>query len=144
MGRDFIINSHPPPRAVSIHAPTWGATGSRAVLGYSRKFQFTRPRGARHVATLRIAATPRFNSRAHVGRDQAVPQPLALVVVSIHAPTWGATADYDYAFRLYGFNSRAHVGRDGDIKAIVHLVGVSIHAPTWGATAKNSGIFSAT
>ena len=101
--------------SVSIHAPTWGATCStrcprwhgrcfnpRAHVGrdlaslatsvHVTLFQSTRPRGARRVA------------RGIGG---------VLVVVSIHAPTWGATP----------IN-----------KPLQLFKRVSIHAPTWGAT----------
>jgi len=33
------------------------------------EFQFTRPRGARHGLRRVISIKPRFNSRAHAGRD---------------------------------------------------------------------------
>jgi len=100
----------------------------------------------------------RFNPRAHAGRDiieQA--NPVWWVMVSIHAPTQGATKT-EYADHLLstGFNPRAHAGRDQrylpyhlsrlrfnprahagrDIKSGVLLPPsiVSIHAPTQGAT----------
>ena len=99
-------------------------------------FQFTRPRGAR----LRV--------EERVGHA---------VQVSIHAPTWGATAgavplveDGVFQFtrprgarrpsrgrrsrRPCRFNSRAHVGRDRILQTSPRLGTVSIHAPTWGAT----------
>ena len=55
---------------VSIHAPARGATAVQALVDCLRKFQSTRPRGARHE-----------HRRAHS----------ALTVVSIHAPARGAT-----------------------------------------------------
>jgi len=55
-----------------------------------------------------------FNSRARMGRDCGFvvlpPQP----GVSIHAPAWGATDEFD---------------------DVVRVLVVSIHAPAWGATA---------
>ena len=56
-------------------------------------------------------------------------------LVSIHAPTWGATIYYCHCTAVaYCFNPRAHVGRDvGQVNKINKLF-VSIHAPTWGAT----------
>src|SRR5690606_1799338 len=82
---------------------------------------------------------------------------LHAVLVSIHAPAWGATWSWDKIYReLAGFNPRARVGRDlyshlefDEEKASSHapasgatmariLKGlgydVSIHAPAWGAT----------
>ena len=79
-------------------------------------------------------------------------------LVSIHAPTWGATSHRDSGFSTgYGFNPRTHVGCDPIVVITTYLcigfnprthVGcdhvrgpqicrtadVSIHAPTWGAT----------
>ena len=76
---------------VSIHAPTGGATGGRAqhaerglrfnsrahggrdtvarADGIVRRFQFTRPRGARPPPPRRPSSRRGFNSRAHGGRD---------------------------------------------------------------------------
>jgi len=55
-----------------------------------------------------------FNPRAHVGRDIGFDRvSVRVMLVSIHAPTWGAT------WRLHN--------------ASVEYA-VSIHAPTWGAT----------
>ena len=78
------------------------------------KFQSTRPRGARpRLSTITSHTTPRFNPRAHVGRDLRFEEAEAPNTVSIHAPTWGATA--------------AEV-------PLLNSQQVSIHAPTWGAT----------
>ena len=55
---------------VSIHAPTGGATLRLGVCLWRKRFQFTRPRGARPIAIITI--------------DHGI-------VVSIHAPTGGAT-----------------------------------------------------
>ena len=80
-----------------------------------REFQSTRPRGARlQVPRVRVTVLGGFNPRAHVGRDPVLHvtfPPLACfnprahvgrdrdiihdfndITVSIHAPTWGATA----------------------------------------------------
>ena len=72
VGRDVLFLHSPLDFSrVSIHAPAWGATEARIVLGFRQaKFQSTRPRGARPVAAARPG-----------------PQP----AVSIHAPAWGAT-----------------------------------------------------
>ncbi len=80
---------------VSIHAPTWGATLPMWICAIQALFQSTRPRGARLSASFLILisivvsihaptwgatcywlqlfpCTPRFNPRAHVGRDLAL------------------------------------------------------------------------
>ena len=56
---------------VSIHAPTGGATSPAALRRMASAFQFTRPRGARHLESV---------------------DALVRAVVSIHAPTGGATS----------------------------------------------------
>ena len=82
----------------------------------------------------KAARNPRFNSRAHGGRDAELttpPSPTTVSIhaptggatvpqrrtrrvqpVSIHAPTGGATVTYDLSSGLSRFNSRAHGGRD--------------------------------
>ena len=100
-------------------------------------FQFTRPRGARPPVALCLRTRHRFNSRAHEGRDAirlnaaglrvvSIHAPtrgatkmkisyIKLAIVSIHAPTRGATAGGLLLHpRANRFNSRAHEGRDGD------------------------------
>jgi len=98
-----------------------------------------------------------FNPRARVGRDQKMDAAKQEVLVSIHAPAWGATSLFPYApilskcfnprarvGRDYGkrkrfcnnksFNPRARVGRDNGLTKTGYFVTVSIHAPAWGAT----------
>ena len=124
--------------------------------GEYREFQSTRPRGARlQPGSYRIRRAC-FNPRAHVGRDRAAANRLPLRLVSIHAPTWGATSVTVQPLKMgcvsihaptWGatsvsfmgkleirFNPRAHVGRDSRNGIFLLLITVSIHAPTWGAT----------
>ena len=79
------------------------------------EFQSTRPRGARRAILKQVEdETFRFNPRARVGRDTIqLDVGTAQVLVSIHAPAWGATS----------LQSNSLV-----------LSPVSIHAPAWGAT----------
>ena len=100
-------------------------------------FQFTRPRGARQLTPTCIWMTMSFNSRAHAGRDWEDIHLDRGVIVSIHAPTRGAT-QWVQAFIRHGcFNSRAHAGRDITSFNVIALPLVSIHAPTRGATVCN-------
>ena len=98
-------------------------------------FQFTRPRGARHVGGLRPNSRAGFNSRARVGRDgdQEPEAPAAKCFnpraregrdffdcglrvgrfVSIHAPAKGATCPLrTRPWPRSCFNPRAREGRD--------------------------------
>ena len=61
------------------------------------------------------ASTPErdFNPRTHMGCDQKTFDSYVKSLISIHAPTWGATHTIDKV-----------------LKTCV----ISIHAPTWGAT----------
>ena len=57
------------------------------------------------------------------------------VIVSIHAPVWGATIiRIGSTISNQSFNPRARVGRD--FSKMLYITGtmVSIHAPVWGAT----------
>ena len=101
---------------VSIHAPTWGATVRHVPYDVAREFQSTRPRGARHVVEDARAYAVKFQSTRPRGARHTGKQIFLPMLVSIHAPTWGATAS------SIKNNSNQHV---------------SIHAPTWGATVAN-------
>ena len=65
------------------------------------------PRGARR---------PYFNPRTHVGCDLRTSRKPVRTMISIHAPTWGATSIKQVLCDDYE---------------------ISIHAPTWGATVAN-------
>ena len=99
-----------------------------------------------------------FNPRTHVGCDPGAPEPPEPPgLISIHAPTWGATMTGKCTYSQYtNFNPRTHVGCDccgplffSQLSQFqsTHPRGVrlkhnimprseeiSIHAPTWGAT----------
>jgi len=97
-------------------------------------FQSTHPRGARQEIKAKAAEEKRFNPRAHVGRDMSGDGLGYDTIVSIHAPTWGATIIFCFKYYGFSFNPRAHVGRDEFHHMFAPLQDVSIHAPTWGAT----------
>ena len=86
----------------ALHRVKQGSFNSRSRMGSDRQM------------TLFSTPKPGFNSRSRMGSDLLPGTGLAQVVlVSIHAPAWGATAiDLVVAGRR----------------------GVSIHAPAWGAT----------
>ena len=157
MGRDFHNCNRFPRHPVSIHAPTWGATFLKAPVNNGKKFQSTRPRGARHDSTLNSCTKRGFNPRAHVGRDQKTDAELEQDIEFqstrprgarpkrsfLHCSITGfnprAHVGRDYApltghGTSFSFNPRAHVGRDLRLHHPRVCKGVSIHAPTWGAT----------
>ena len=79
---------------ISIHAPAWGATDALlADFQESILFQSTHPRGVRLLVMVMGCALNVFQST----HPRGVRQVIGLCVlgdlpVSIHAPTWGATA----------------------------------------------------
>ena len=125
-----------------------------------KAFQFTPLRGGR--PELRNFARPcigYFNSRPRVGGDftHSV-RIVTTLLISIHAPAWGATKCYHAIFtgkfisihapawgatilprksewRLTDFNSRPRVGGDYAGSTQAAAPHISIHAPAWGATA---------
>ena len=101
-------------KAVSIHAPAWGATGQADAHPDGCRFQSTHPRGVRRRSVCigpkghksfnprtrvgcdisclpRSAAMACFNPRTRVGCDSRPPTARPPAAVSIHAPAWGAT-----------------------------------------------------
>ena len=128
---------------ISIHAPQWGATAdalrlrlvsrdfnprtpvgcdsSESMILFSNGlFQSTHPSGVRRKTSTHTPSTqPNFNPRTPVGCDLSIHEAGLRLVISIHAPQWGATAGPE-------------VGS--------HAVGISIHAPQWGATVHGLGV----
>ena len=77
---------------VSTHAPAWGATTLLHWQDVLFKFQPTRPHGARrHILSRKMGVYSSFNPRARMGRDGIGVVVGTVVVVSTHAPAWGAT-----------------------------------------------------
>jgi len=153
IGRASAFYAH-----VSIHAPTRGATRPCALVGDSAGVSIHAPtRGATHIPRcisippycfnprahagrdflrFRILSAPRrFNPRAHAGRDLEERHPDGRFVVSIHAPTRGATifrAVYRYPL-IVSIHAPTR-GATTAIRQTIERMIVSIHAPTRGAT----------
>ena len=59
------------------------------------------------------------------------------IVISIHAPTRGATTFANWThIRILDFNPRSYKRSDGTVGGVTMTIDISIHAPTRGATAK--------
>ena len=144
--------------AVSIHAPTRGATAEIVKEPQGNKFQSTHPRGVRpqprgkkspynvsiHAPTrgatlgvpVLLSAAPSFNPRTHEGCD----------INRLHSrsrtdsfnPRTHEGCDLrflDLMITLWSFNPRTHEGCDVLTKSrLLNFLEVSIHAPTRGAT----------
>ena len=137
--RPWVRRTRLPARGVSIHAPAWGATRRRSVMGdLVLLFQSTHPRGVRH--------SEQSNNRHQKS-------------VSIHAPAWGATcirskivssrcwfqSTHPRGVRLAGIWASSYVRvtfQSTHPRGVRPLAAgmeggrleVSIHAPAWGAT----------
>ena len=146
--------------AISIHAPTWGATRkSIIVIQYmtdfnprthvgcdiprqrchlsSLLFQSTHPRGVRpnHVAPPEMRLL--FQSTHPRGvRREAAHLPLAVLQFQSTHPRGVRPPAGNSAPSLSDFNPRTHVGCDLFHYLLLCLALISIHAPTWGATSK--------
>ena len=103
-------------KAVSIHAPAWGATGGRRgpalvrarVSIHAPAWGATKPRASSRPVPSPFQSTHPRGVRPATAPD-AVPAPL----VSIHAPAWGAT-ELGAGRQAIGqcFNPRTRVGCD--------------------------------
>ena len=79
---------------VSIHVPAWGATTEFLAMRLPTMFQSTFPRGERHTANHGCLFWEMFQSTLPRGERPCVIFLLDIgVVVSIHAPAWGATSE---------------------------------------------------
>ena len=111
-GATSIFHSYRAPVYISIHAPTWGATYSSFILCSAYRFQSTHPRGVRLDCAHNRPEIEQFQSTHPRGvRRQKVKElPISQKFQSTH-PRGGATGNYS-----------------GDV---AHQR-ISIHAPTWG------------
>ena len=120
---------------VSIHAPTWGATGGVRRQYRKDDVSIHAPTWGATKAGEYYIGHAGFNPRTHVGCDTSHFFYKCCEYVSIHAPTWGATYIHcSYYYILMCFNPRTHVGCDPLYRNGRAHGPVSIHAPTWGAT----------
>ena len=135
-----------------------GARLRRTICDFwSRNFNPRARMGRDKRSTPSSSSGASFNSRARLGRDLHRVDGEHDVVVSIHAPAWGATIAPERQAvsalvsihapawgatrgscrcprRSRCFNPRARVGRDPKPEPVFAVVVVLIHAPAWGAT----------
>ena len=80
------------PYRISIHAPTRGATPKSSYNLSFQSFQSTLPREERHSCFISNRTfTVDFNPRSHERSDNLCANSVNFQVISIHAPTRGAT-----------------------------------------------------
>ena len=90
---------------ISIHAPTRGATLSRCHCSIISLFQSTLPREERQGFSGSTHLSENFNPRSHERSDKDVLAVLPDKTISIHAPTRGATNPSSVTPRLCLFQS---------------------------------------
>ena len=115
---DGGIATSPSIFGISIHAPTWGAT--EFWWRYNNfKCNFNPRTYVRCDEEARASAIEfdDFNPRTYVRCDIIDVDYESFSLISIHAPTWGATFE---------------------LLAPLSHIGISIHAPTWGATKRSN------
>ena len=101
------------------------------------QFQSTHPSGVRQPASITPNIIRQFQSTHPSGvRHSRDLGEIVRIVISIHAPQWGATRRR-HGLRLGqgNFNPRTPVGCDAGFSWTHRLAVISIHAPQWGATA---------
>ena len=91
--RLFDLSKSTKKAVVSIHAPTRGATQVRFYTFRGQKFQSTHPHGVRLPVLLGLPIVSLFQStHPHGVRLNACQKAIHQFIVSIHAPTRGATS----------------------------------------------------
>ena len=137
MGSDRLRHArlrHAP--KISIHAPAWGATWVRTLAQTILRFQSTLPHGERRQGSGSYSGSKSFQSTLpHGERHTHNPIMVNHLLISIHAPAWGATVHVGYLFAGDGIS--IHAPAWGATAIPVFRVGdahISIHAPAWGAT----------
>ena len=115
MGCDFTLVIAPIVVWVSIHAPTWGATSPFVVaLAHQPLFQSTHPHGVRlYKGRVDLRIDLFQSTHPHGVRHYNRSLSSVRCQVSIHAPTWGATAvEHTRIINDRRFNPRTHMGCD--------------------------------
>ena len=113
MGCDRKIIEYLGEKEVSIHAPAWGATDVHQAIASLRGFQSTHPHGVRRGFCLAHSKCCQFQStHPHGVRLCRFIHQTYLVMVSIHAPAWGATVNIGDDTDGGGFNPRTRMGCD--------------------------------
>ena len=117
-----------------------GGRASAAPTSFT--FQSTHPRGVRRGLRVRGPYSEvNFNPRTHVGCDLMSKGLGKSFVISIHAPTWGATVSALSLRQRNWISIHAPTwGATTKSTMIGTEIAISIHAPTWGATCLSGGV----
>ena len=138
--RQLVVDHGCSLSVVSIHAPARGATDWFCNAIASSRFQSTLPREGRQAGKPHLTGSLSFNPRPHARGDYFSLSASSWWVVSIHAPTRGATTFAVFPKTHLCFNPRPHARGDDFYTELTACKIVSIHAPTRGATIKHIAI----
>ena len=120
------------PSRVSIHAPAWGATaGVRSSSSTGACFN-PRPRVLGDWTTPSCRTSLAFQSTPPRGGRLTDGSSMSPSGVSIHAPAWGATLGVAAISRSPGFQSTPPREGRPERRSTIPAQLVSIHAPAWG------------
>ena len=111
--RRLLIDEDDYRKAISIHAPQWGATAAFAVVAVSSKFQSTHPSGVRPSLNTRHRSRRDFNPRTPVGCDAYFLQITDDGTFQSTHPSGVRPPSRRYGGACRNFNPRTPVGCDG-------------------------------
>ena len=122
--------------SISIHAPTRGATmGDGSYSSENCDFNPRSHEGSDSAHRLHYGIIFHFNPRSHEGSDARYTYDSSQNIISIHAPTRGATTPCVTCALLTLFQSTLPRGERLCFRQYYHHNRrISIHAPTRGAT----------
>jgi len=125
-----------PADAISIHAPTWGATSASRFKAKFLRISIHAPTWGATKLCFGLWSGRYISIHAHTWGATLKPAwTQEQIVISIHAPTWGATQHT--LFVMDDLDISIHAPTWGATLSILppwYARMISIHAPTWGAT----------
>ena len=123
-------------KPISIHAPTRGATSAVLLLPVATSNFNPRSHEGSDLRQSASTCQKSFQSTLPRGERQAADSIQARKgIISIHAPTRGATAVENPVGIISGISIHAPTRGATDLsRNSSPITGISIHAPTWGAT----------
>ena len=123
---------------ISIHAPTRGATSPMFIFSPPHLFQSTLPREERLLLSACFLALSNFNPRSHERSDFEAVLKDEFSIISIHAPTRGATSlCLNCGIKKEFQSTLPREERHSCYCLSCPVYSISIHAPTRGATSQN-------
>ena len=122
---------------ISIHAPTKGATNFFSLIARNTPFQSTLPRKERLMSEGVTLPSISFQSTLPRKERRGCPPAICVhCIISIHAPTKGATSSAHQCVTVLAISIHAPTKGATTVRIYDFFdIDISIHAPTKGATA---------